>query len=215
MELRIRKSRRTGFSPFELMHTWTMRSFGEQSDEDQEKELDSIVHLLENESGKLENVTDDACRTMMQRIAEVSEELQYEVELNTEKEQKRQKSSFELQHFTSGDEIKEGMLTHYYCKHLWAQVSLLKGDVVWYFEKDQKKKVKRKGIKEYKGPAKVIKVTATGAKVKYGHCTFFVGKENIREKKLKPRQEYSFDQIVATRAPKSSRLPLFSIAKMS
>ena len=59
---------------------------------------------------------------------------------------------------------------------------------MWYFEKDQKKKVKRKGDKEYKGPAKIVNVTATGARIKYGHSTFFVAKENMRKKQTKPRK---------------------------
>ena len=109
MELRIRKGRRTGFSPFELMHTWTIRSLDESPEKDRTEELDSIVQLIESKTGKVEDVTDDTCKTMMQRMAKVSEELKYEVELNTEKEQNRQKKSFELRHFTVGEEIHEGL----------------------------------------------------------------------------------------------------------
>ena len=103
--LRIKQLRATGFSPFELMHTWQFRTHTSNVDY---QEVDDIIRRIEADDPDLENTFNQSCQRMVERYAAVSDVLVENVENNLTKEKLRQKKSFDVRNLRSGERVNEG-----------------------------------------------------------------------------------------------------------
>ena len=106
VQLRIKPRRATGFSPFDLFHTWKFR----MSPGEIEHEEDAFIKKLENGDPMIDQQMDDACVEMAARFAGIRELLKDEVELNLTKERSRQKKSFDVRHLERGEAVSVGMI---------------------------------------------------------------------------------------------------------
>ena len=86
MELNITKRRPTGFSPFELMHTWKFRINTNEKDD----ALDNVIETMDAADQSAESAFDDACVRMVERYERVHELVRKEAEQNIIKEKGRQ-----------------------------------------------------------------------------------------------------------------------------
>ena len=100
MELNITKRRPTGFSPFELMHTWKFRINTNEKDD----ALDNVIETMDAADQSAESAFDDACVRMVERYERVHELVRKEAEQNIIKEKGRQKRDYHSRHL--GDQVE-------------------------------------------------------------------------------------------------------------
>lgn len=105
LELRIKPLRATGFSPFEMFHTWKFRSC---ADDMSSSEEDQLIKMIEQGDAASSQSILEECQSTMERFATVQDRVRNTAQVNIAKEKLRQKKSFDLRNLNSGEEVCPG-----------------------------------------------------------------------------------------------------------
>ena len=112
LELRRKSLRATGFSPFDMFHTWRCDHSDSEVTEVEEDELLRAAEQDEDSSAKF---VENKWPSFVERFAEVQERVRDTAEANIAKERLRQKRSHDLRSLNIGEAVNPGTLVAKLC----------------------------------------------------------------------------------------------------